>query len=374
MVFISYSSMDKKIAYRTRDFLIHNDVQCWMAPDSIPIGSDYASSIPKAIKTCDFFLLILSKNAQESTWVIKELEMAISQNKNVIPLQIDHEDLNDKFTFTLTNVQRIEAYRDIETSYATMLSHIKAPHGEVSAKDIFRSLVEKLYQAVTDYRLGKSEKEMIDALYSMHDPVSDMDEFSVRYLSSHPKLSSRAKSIVDLYNSFANYFNKYISFPVEERRSAEARRYAQLADKNMALLTNKLTDALNYVNMDPNRLNAQKEFRRLLEAVYNKVTAFRLAESGSTEKTDALCSIEGPVFDMCKFSEIYLATQRDLSEMAKAIVDRYNLFVAYINKWKTFPTEEIESAEAQKCLKLINQSMDELVLMLKTMLSLDYPD
>ena len=125
MVFISYSSKDYDSAYAVKMMLQQNGIDCWMSPESISMGDDYSNAIPQAIEVCNLFLLILSVNSQGSKWVPKELDSAISNNKPIIPFQIDSEALTASFNFMLSNIQRLEALHDLETSYAKLLAHIK---------------------------------------------------------------------------------------------------------------------------------------------------------------------------------------------------------------------------------------------------------
>lgn len=55
MIFISYSSRDYNTAETIRKVLENNGIECWMAPESIPMGSDYAREIPDAIEKCSAF-------------------------------------------------------------------------------------------------------------------------------------------------------------------------------------------------------------------------------------------------------------------------------------------------------------------------------
>lgn len=110
-VFISYSSLEQRTAEEIKQKLESCRISCWMAPKSIPPGSDYGTEIPKAIKKCKIFLLILSENSQNSKWVPKELDMAIKHDLKVIPFQIDNSAINDRFEFSLINCQRIIAYK-----------------------------------------------------------------------------------------------------------------------------------------------------------------------------------------------------------------------------------------------------------------------
>ncbi len=131
-VFISYSTRDTQAAERTRQILTANSISCWMAPESIPAGSDYGKEIDDAIKGSRLLLLILSGNSQASEWVIKEVTYALSCGKTVIPFHIDSSDLVKPFSFQLNNVQRIEAYQDVAKSYEELVAFL---HHTLEGKD-----------------------------------------------------------------------------------------------------------------------------------------------------------------------------------------------------------------------------------------------
>ena len=66
--FISYKTDDLHEALWVKEKLGEKGVPCWMAPDSIPGGSSYAQEIPKAIRNCFAFILILSEKTLKSTF------------------------------------------------------------------------------------------------------------------------------------------------------------------------------------------------------------------------------------------------------------------------------------------------------------------
>ena len=125
MVFISYSSIEYNTASNVRSILQQNGIECWMAPESIPAGSDYGEEIPTAIENCDAFVLILSENAQNSRWVPREIDLAITNDKIIIPLHIDDKQLNRSFNFRLINAQRIEAHHRAESAFAELIKRIQ---------------------------------------------------------------------------------------------------------------------------------------------------------------------------------------------------------------------------------------------------------
>lgn len=77
--FLSYSVRDFDLVNSLRQRLEKEGVRCWMAPFSIPDGTNYAYMIELAIKHAHRFVLFLSDGAVNSVWVGKELKRAISR-------------------------------------------------------------------------------------------------------------------------------------------------------------------------------------------------------------------------------------------------------------------------------------------------------
>ena len=103
--FISYSSHNQAPADAMRELLKKNNIDTWMAPYDIPIGSKYAMVISRAVKDCACFILLLTDHAQNSVWVAKEVERAINYRKPIIPIQLVDLVLNDEFELYISNDQ-----------------------------------------------------------------------------------------------------------------------------------------------------------------------------------------------------------------------------------------------------------------------------
>ena len=103
--FISYSSKNAEIEGKINRFLKQNEVETWVAPDDIPIGSKYAEMINKAIKNCGCFILLLTEEAQSSQWVAKEVERAIHYKRPIVPVMPEELLLNDEFELYLSTDQ-----------------------------------------------------------------------------------------------------------------------------------------------------------------------------------------------------------------------------------------------------------------------------
>lgn len=124
-VFISYSSQDFDEVNNVKHILETNGISCWMAPRSIPTGSSYAKEIPVAIRNCKVFLLTVSSRSQKSQWVPKEISLALSECKCVIPFVIEDCILTDIFNFFLTDVQRYYAFELKSDSLKDLIERIR---------------------------------------------------------------------------------------------------------------------------------------------------------------------------------------------------------------------------------------------------------
>ncbi len=153
-VFVSYSSQDGKLVQKIVKMMKDEKISYWKAPEMIPAGSSYAREIPKAIKECDVFLLVLSKISQQSIWVEKEIDSAISHRKTIIPFQIDDAPLNDTFKFYLNNVQMISYEIDQE------MNALKGQLKRLTKSDDDRVVTEEIVEDhVTSDTTPKVEKK-----------------------------------------------------------------------------------------------------------------------------------------------------------------------------------------------------------------------
>ncbi len=122
-VFISYSSKNNTTAQAICRELEQNGIRCWIAPRDIPMGAKYASVIAQAIKSCRVTVLVFSKMSVLSPWVEKEINLALSNRKVIIPYKIDSTSLEDydEFYLMLNNVQSIDAYPDSYSHLADLV-------------------------------------------------------------------------------------------------------------------------------------------------------------------------------------------------------------------------------------------------------------
>jgi len=125
VIFISYKSEESAQAHAVRSLIEANGIDCWMAPDSIEPGGEYGTQITNAVRTCDALVLLLTEAAQDSTYVLSEIDLAMTFKKDVVPLHLDDVELNDAFLFRIGVVQRIEAVGDVEDACRDLVMRLR---------------------------------------------------------------------------------------------------------------------------------------------------------------------------------------------------------------------------------------------------------
>ncbi|MDA3834012.1 MAG: toll/interleukin-1 receptor domain-containing protein [Spirochaetales bacterium] len=107
-VFISHSSIDKKIAEKIYDRLKSHGISCWISSRDIPAGADYQTCIAEAIEKSKVVVLVFSENANSSTEIAKEL--SLSSKKNLIPARIEDVIPQGSFQYQLSNRQFVDLF------------------------------------------------------------------------------------------------------------------------------------------------------------------------------------------------------------------------------------------------------------------------
>ena len=100
----------------------------------IPAGAEYAEVLTDALDGCACLVLLLSKDSQESHWVKKEVNLAISGNKTVIPIQLEEVELNRTMRLYI-NDQQIVPVKDIDKDVENIdkvLARVIALTGQVN--------------------------------------------------------------------------------------------------------------------------------------------------------------------------------------------------------------------------------------------------
>jgi hypothetical protein len=88
-VFISHATGDAACGAAICRSLEAGGLKCWMAPRDILPGTDYSAAVVNAIERCRAVVLLLSRHANDSRWVHREVERAISRGKPVLTVRLE---------------------------------------------------------------------------------------------------------------------------------------------------------------------------------------------------------------------------------------------------------------------------------------------
>ncbi|HVH28297.1 MAG TPA: toll/interleukin-1 receptor domain-containing protein [Vicinamibacterales bacterium] len=88
--FISYATPDKVKAEEICGYLEARGLRCWIAPRDVRAGREYGNEIIDAIERAPVLVLVLSAAANESKFVSREVERAVTKGDPVIPVRIEN--------------------------------------------------------------------------------------------------------------------------------------------------------------------------------------------------------------------------------------------------------------------------------------------
>jgi TolB-like protein/Tfp pilus assembly protein PilF len=125
-VFISHSSEDKTIAGTICQRLESDGINCWIAPRDIQPGSDWTKAIMRGIEGCQVFILVFSKQANDSDHVYREVTKAFSSRLIVVPFRIEAALPTSGISYYLNTVQWLDAVKPpLDQHISTLIERVK---------------------------------------------------------------------------------------------------------------------------------------------------------------------------------------------------------------------------------------------------------
>jgi TIR domain len=106
-LFISHTTSDDDPADRVYRAQTERGTSCWMAPRDIASG-DFAKAINEAISACTAFAIIVSEGASKSDHVRRELTLAVTRRRTILPLVFDDYHPTDGLEYNLAGIQLID--------------------------------------------------------------------------------------------------------------------------------------------------------------------------------------------------------------------------------------------------------------------------
>ena len=106
-LFVSHHSSKYDVALHVERALSRHGVDCWIAPRDVGPGEAFDTAIMKAIRDSSGVLLLFCSQSDKSPHVKRELILADSAHKAIIPLRLE-EIVPDDLAYHLASAQWID--------------------------------------------------------------------------------------------------------------------------------------------------------------------------------------------------------------------------------------------------------------------------
>lgn len=142
--FISYASPDSEKADEICASLEERGLRCWIAPRDVRAGREYGEEIIRGIERSRCLVLVLSEAANESTFVRREVERAVSKKKPVFPIRVEEVVPSPALEFFVASTHWIDAWTgDIVTHIDRLARDLKDDSKIESAAAASRKIVRR---------------------------------------------------------------------------------------------------------------------------------------------------------------------------------------------------------------------------------------
>ena len=119
-IFISYSTKDLEIVQHVQRALAVPGVRVFIAEYSVAPGAPLAAQIENAIRQCNLFLLLWSRNSRASEWVPQEIGVARGCGREIFPIVV-HADL--KLPGFIEGLKYAKLYEGPDAFLASLRQH-----------------------------------------------------------------------------------------------------------------------------------------------------------------------------------------------------------------------------------------------------------
>lgn len=129
-VFLSHSSRNRAFVSRLADLLARHDIPAFFSERHIVGAQEWHDQIGKALRRCDWFLLILSPNSVNSKWVKSELMYALNDDRyreRIVPILFRTCDYN-ALSWTLSAIQMVDFRGSFDAGCRDLLAIWKKKH------------------------------------------------------------------------------------------------------------------------------------------------------------------------------------------------------------------------------------------------------
>jgi formylglycine-generating enzyme required for sulfatase activity len=108
-VFISFASVDAPLVHRVVASLEQAGVRCWFSERDIEPAASYPTAITDAVTRSGAVLLLLTSAANQSPHVVREIELAFSARRPILPVRIGGASPSPDLQYFLSRSQWLNA-------------------------------------------------------------------------------------------------------------------------------------------------------------------------------------------------------------------------------------------------------------------------
>ncbi len=200
-VFISYAEEDRVRMEKIRNSLRRESITVWTNKTDIQTGEAFDEAIKRGIEQADNLVLLLSPDSVNSTYCQRELDLAVSLNKRIIPLLVQETDPN-QVPIALRELQYIDLTDNVkEDDYLLDESQLlKILHEDAAYYNEHKILLTKALKwkrqhenpsiLLRGYNLRSAEAWLkVSQKRTQHPPISLQEEFIAESLRQPPASS-----------------------------------------------------------------------------------------------------------------------------------------------------------------------------------------
>ena len=121
--FLSHSSQDHEFVTRLADELRRHGVPVWYSQTNVLGAQQWHDEIGAALRSCDWFLLVLSPHSVESMWVKRELLFALQQERfadRIVPILLQPCGF-DRLSWVLPGFQFVDFQQSFDDGCRALL-------------------------------------------------------------------------------------------------------------------------------------------------------------------------------------------------------------------------------------------------------------
>jgi hypothetical protein len=123
-VFLSHSSENRAVTEKIAETLRNHNIPVWYSDTNIQGAQQWLDEIGKALRRCDWFLVLLSADSIKSKWVKMELSYALTHSQyddHILPVLLENCDF-ESLSWTLGIFQMADFTINEEQGYEETLN------------------------------------------------------------------------------------------------------------------------------------------------------------------------------------------------------------------------------------------------------------